>query len=490
MKELEKQFGFEVVPDRFVPMKPLEWRAAHPSLGSRSVLFAAEVNRLFHGIRAIGLPKNPNGSVNWVRFREFTHLSASNDAALDEVSEQMIEFAETVKFETDTLHFEGFDQLEALQGRIKAKDVIAFKEAITTAGLIQEFVDRFEPGYEDLLERAPQNKRYPDWWSAEFDKSLIYALHQYGLICVSSWLVDPAYPFRAKIPPSAIKGFQRAAAKEVKKEKLAKPKDRSVYAFIYRKNSRLSRASIVIDYVLKRMERRKALDSTRKRAKWKIRPSADGKYACIISQHLKIVSFGRITSASFRTKQPMPVGFKAERTINGKMYMCEVDEDEGGLQFAVTNEDGERIVEKSANDAWTKALGLGETGCKKGAMYFGLKNSRVKGHLEEMEKEYKLGGKVDTGKEVMVMEPKVMKKQQEAVDGDDMTPEPFVLDVKWFPFHMFTAAPVHAAVVVTQPGEEKKIKKPPAAPTRLSGRPFQSVFQDPGYDGGTIDEDD
>jgi chromodomain-helicase-DNA-binding protein 7 len=489
MREFEKQFDFDIVPGRFVPMKPLEWRAAHPSLGSRSVLFAAEVNRLFHGVRAIGLPRNPDGSVNWVRFREFTHLSANNDAALNEVSDQMIEFAETVKSETDTLHFEGFDQLEALQGRIKAKDVISFKEAITTAGLIQEFVDRFEPVFEDLIERAPQNKRYPEWWSAEFDKSLIYALYQYGLICVSSWLVDPVYPFRSKIPPSALKGFQKAAAKEVKKEKLAKPKDRSVYAFIYRKNSRLSRASIVIDYVLKRMDRRKAQESIRKRAKWKIKPSADGKYACIVSQHLKIVSFGRITLASFRTKQPTPVGFKAERTINDKMYVCEVDESEGRVEFTVMNEEGERFVERSVNDVWTKALRMGDTGCKKGAMYFGLKNSRVKGHLEEMEKEYKVGGKVSTEKKMKVAEPKATKKQHEEFDGDSMTPEPFVVDVKWFPFNMFRTAPAEAPAVV-QHGEERRTRNPRMAPTRLAGRPFQSMFQDPGDDGGIIDEDD
>jgi hypothetical protein len=165
-------------------------------------------------------------------------------------------------------------------------------------------------------------------------------------MCVSSWLVDPVYPFGSRIPSSALKGFQKAAAKEVRKEKLAKPKDRSVYAFIYRKNSRLSRASIVVDYVLKRLERRKAQESTRKRAKWKIKPSADGKYACIVSQHLRIVSFGYITPASFRTKQPTPVGFKAERTISNKMYVCEVDENEGRLDFTVTNEEGERFVEK------------------------------------------------------------------------------------------------------------------------------------------------
>jgi hypothetical protein len=132
---------------------------------------------------------------------------------------------------------------------------------------------------------------------------------------------------------------------------------------------------------------------------------------------------------------------------------------------------------------------MGETGCKKGAMYFGLKNSRVKGHLEEMEKEYKVGGKVDTEKEVKAVEPKVTKKRPKEVDGDSMTPKPFVVDVKWFPFSMFRAAPVQARPVVAQSGEERRVRRPPAAQTRPVGRPFQSMFQDPGDDGGIVDDD-
>jgi hypothetical protein len=195
------------------------------------------------------------------------------------------------------------------------------------------------------------------------------------------------------IPPKFVKLFDSAAAKEAKKLKLVRPKDLSIYSFLYRQNVRICRAITVVDSVRKRRDKAATRDSHKKK-------SSKRSYELVASSSLKVVSFGEITPASFRLKGvPVPIGFVAERAhqddaTQKQHYRCSIIERRGLPRFLVVPMDGTETEYEgdTPSNAWKGALQFEEKGITKvklqGATLFGLCNPMVKERLAQMVSDY------------------------------------------------------------------------------------------------------
>jgi hypothetical protein len=83
---------------------------------------------------------------------------------------------------------------------------------------------------------------FPEWWTVDFDVSLMGALYEYGTLQVSAWLVDVRYPFLRLIPAAHLEEFHSAAILEKAEGRTVRPTTPGVVWFIYRREVRMERA--------------------------------------------------------------------------------------------------------------------------------------------------------------------------------------------------------------------------------------------------------
>lgn len=341
---LETQFDDSnislIPPSSFVPMPPLEWREKFISIHTRKSLYSHELTKLFNSIRYYGIKEKPSGKIDMKEVKETADLQNVPDEIISNAIENLKLLTSTVKTETDTINFDGFPDLEPLKSRITAKDAISFSRAIKVMHGVNTFVNNYCELSDEFVKKAPKNPHLPSWWTPEHDTKMIFAVHQYGTAVVSSWIVDPNFPFRAHIDDKLLKSFEKAANKEKKKgNKIVRPQKLGDFQFIYRKRSRLARIITVVDYVNAKIEKN-------------LSKKFSSQYELVASSSLRIVSFGKYLGNHSRFGV-CPVGYVCERLYGDSKkdwYRCEIQADENDrLLFSV--EKMKKRNDESSDDA-------------------------------------------------------------------------------------------------------------------------------------------
>ncbi|OHT14974.1 SNF2 family N-terminal domain containing protein [Tritrichomonas foetus] len=314
------------LPRNFEPMNPAKWREQHAYLQDRFVLYYHELLKLFNFIKYYGIIEKSNGSVNVKKMKEKVELDSVSNELLLRTIEQLNAFSSTIKSESDAVNFDDYPELEPLQNRVKAKDFLSYARTVEVMRAVNKFVENYCEYSDILIAKTPKNSHLPTWWTPQHDAKLAFAIHNYGTAFVSSWIIDPQYPFINHIDDDLLPDFKKAASKEKKRNKLVKPPKLGDFSFLYRKRSRLSRVVLACEYVNKRLEK-------------SLRNNFDpSKYEMVLSSKLRIISFGEYKG--HHTKFGIcPVGFISERQYgeNEKnWYICEIQEDQNKrLQFLV-----------------------------------------------------------------------------------------------------------------------------------------------------------
>lgn len=404
LSEFETQYNDDNdLPSDFAPDPPDVWEQKHPELEKRVVVFNNDVYRIFSTVKAIGVPTITPDSheTDWGRFISFSNLTDIDEALIHEVTSQILSLCEILPNEFTPIPWDSFESLETLKGRVKAKDFMQLKKTIPWNAKIHNFCATYTPSMMEIIKQTPKNPRFPDWWSAEHDRCLIFALDQYGILKLTSILVDPSFCFHNHIPVEEREKFEEAAAEEAISGTMVRPKNPSSFSFLFRKNTRVRRAVNVIEFVEKKLS-----GAPVKGKRSKDRSKVDtSKYEYIATKKLRIRTFGVLRESSYRAKiPPVPIGFISERQLTpdegGGCFMCEVTEKDNRPWFTVTllGEDGEKPEDplsyssKSPTDAWRGALELIYQGAvqvrRPGMPSFGFTNKYVRSRLEEMEAAY------------------------------------------------------------------------------------------------------
>ena len=413
---LETQYSEDepVILQHFEPLTPSEWREQHTNLQSKSIIYNHELVKLFNTIRCYGLIQDNSKTeptLDVQAIKEKADLDHISNDLIQRTIEQLNELSGTVKTDNDPVDFSKFKDLEALHTKVKAKDLLSYSRTIEVMNSINIFVDSFCDSSKEFAAKAPKNIHLPSWWTYEDDISLIFALHQYGTIFVSSWIIDPNFRFRQHLTDDLLRLFEKAAAKEKKYDKAIRPQKLGDFIFLFRKRSRLARAMMVADYVNKKLKKGKSrknktskdnsTDGTSPKEKGRKSKKSQlaSKYELVVNHTLHIVSFGEYKG--HKSKFGIcPVGFTSERLYgdNSKeWFVCSIFENfDHELLFSVKrmsdDDPSHASVSNSPIKSWRMALGKNEDDSSlklHGVLLFGLSNKKVKEKLLSMKANYK-----------------------------------------------------------------------------------------------------
>ena len=261
--------------------------------------------------------------------------------------------------ESEEIDFSSYQKLKALQGKVSAKDIRKALQVIKDMKQIHLFIRKLGRRRTDYIKTCPPNQQGPGWWSWEHDKALIQSLSQYGINIVTTWVADPALPFRQHIPKELLESFDEAAAKEKQKGKLFKPNDIGDFVFLYRERSRVSRSLAVINHVSKEMKKNKKVAEKEKKHHKKSHETENPQFVLKPNPHLRIVSLGKLKNDKqfIRKSTPFPVGFVSERKYkipgskgNSLWFKCEIQEQEGKPVFIVSSDKADPPICLTGND--------------------------------------------------------------------------------------------------------------------------------------------
>jgi chromodomain-helicase-DNA-binding protein 7 len=396
VEELEKQFGNEEikVPIDFDPMSPNDWNMAHPDLLARSSLTEPELAALFQAIASIGLPVRKDDSVDWARLKAHANIRSVTTEAVKQVGSALANFVQGFdgadSDESVAIDGERFPEWVGLNmtGRVLRK----MQNTMKNMERIHSFVATVTPKKWEIVKDAPKSGQLPEWWGDPEDRALIECLSEYGVIPFATWLVDPVFPFRRRVPENLVETVEKMAQLERKRvgKAVKCPKELDTFACIATQRSRVARALAVIEFVQRK--------SAAKRQKQKRRDEP-------ASKPLNVLEVGHVVPKPkfFSRYGPLPVGYAAVRKFPGRVfkdapqayYRCEIRENGDAPLFVVTAIDNEHLVIEgsSINGVWRQLLehlGLdnsvtGARALKIGYRLFGLLSPEVQEKIKQIQ---------------------------------------------------------------------------------------------------------
>jgi hypothetical protein len=403
---IEQQYADEkfAVPPDFDPMPPAEWRDTHPALLARGTLVEAELHALLQAITSYGLPRRPDGEVDWSRLKESANLGSVTTDAVRAAGEQLRQFLDDCEVDLDERAEVRVPETLAEIAPLGNLAVIAIRRArknIKRLYRVHAFMAEVTAKKWEIARDAPKPSDAPDWWGPEEDRALITALGEYGVGALAIWIADPLLPFCRHIPADSLDTIGKLAVTERKRTgKAAKlPKELEEFTFINFPNRRLTRANTVIEFVEKKCK------STRHSKKHRSKGFGENEKHLELqsSKSLKILSLGELVwrSGYFTKFGPFPVGFtsvrcfpvRPDKEVPIAPYRCEIRDGGEHPLFVITSLVDEKLVVKdySIGRVWAKlrerlGLSVEKKGPKAGMLLFGLLQAHVRKQLAEMEK--------------------------------------------------------------------------------------------------------
>jgi chromodomain-helicase-DNA-binding protein 7 len=201
----------------------------------------------------------------------------------------------------------------------------------------------------------------PPWWRSEHDVALLQALNDFGLLYVSSWLVDVDRPFAAHVNEFQFAELSRLAAMEAEQRRVVKPREMDDLAFLFNDKTKVSRALLVVQFV----ENEEMGAQPEVSEKPKVEDPGDGELPSVpweVNGQLVVVKWGKFMRSDFQ----YPVGYVSHRQYHSidnpaeKAWYeaaTEIGAD-GTLLFRVTDlsDETRTWVHQSASGVWEQVI--------------------------------------------------------------------------------------------------------------------------------------
>ena len=320
-------------------LTPEEWRSVHEDLFNRSMMSNDELVSLFQTVTAFGFPEKTEDDttiVDWERIANVSNLSCLKLDAFQNEGELLLALAND-EFEPDS-KLDVSSRLGPYGNRVWISRLRTNHRDLRR---VRRFVSHITDEQKEHMQKMKTWDLAPEWWNWEMDLGLLQALSDYGLLYVSTWLIDPDRPFAAHLAESAKSEYRRLADIEREKGKSQKPKEGGELDFIFNDKTRMSRALAVIQFTDVRES--KARHRTARELE---QPEASPLFTELpelpieLGNQLTVFDLGEFTSESSN----YPVGYKCHRLYFSITDPCtkawyeattEINED-GNFQFKVT----------------------------------------------------------------------------------------------------------------------------------------------------------
>ena len=303
-------------------MEPNEWYDAHQSLFNRSAMTNEELQNLFQTLALTGIiykseksktdfnkiienyrneqsksnennqgTKNPSNDDTKVKHEKAESSEKNSSSESNEKEKHDVTDENSVDWDTlrkyacldcvsvECVSQEGEDLLKLVRDELSKEEaepilerlgnygnkiwISRCKSTIRDIAKIRIFAKSITEEKEKKTSKMRTWDSAPNWWSTEHDIALVNALSEFGLIFVSSWLIDPDRPFLQHLPANSIDDFVKAAETENIKFRPQRPRDAGDLSYLYNDKNRLLRANAIIQYVDSRIDKKRKTETVK-----------------------------------------------------------------------------------------------------------------------------------------------------------------------------------------------------------------------------------
>lgn len=255
----------EELPDHF--MTPIEWKEKHLNLFNRDSMTDDEFRSLFQTLVLLGFPnvkkseqtnnEQITDEIDWKRIQKFSGLKCINLEVFTNECKKLLDLARDSIDENELSVV--FDKLSSYGNRVW---IAKFKKSYNELKEIRKLYSEIDK--KEIQTYIGKYKTWdiaPSWWNSQCDLALFDAINDYGNLLVTTWIIDPKYPFREHIPLSLIDEFQKAFELENERLRYQKPKNLDCLDFLYSERNRISRVYTLTQKILKSIKKQNDYDN-------------------------------------------------------------------------------------------------------------------------------------------------------------------------------------------------------------------------------------
>jgi chromodomain-helicase-DNA-binding protein 7 len=402
ISELEPDINDDlIVPEGFIPIPLQEWMAQHPVPAETETPGPDILLQVARLITEWGLPRKSSTDFNtdWGRLLKHIDNPPFSELELTSIGEEL--YAAIKNFSTpQAIEFKGI--LQQLNGAILDVEITEMRSAIDTHHDLEIYMFAPVDCRTYALAVVNRDPAFPAWWNRELDRALMNAMYSYGLRKVSSFLVDPQFPFLQHIPPKRVGAFRRAAAQELSgagAKAGTLPWEVHSFHFLYSRHLRFRRVTAIAKHI-------KVVPA---RMPVSIAPPILSPPQPQIGPH-DIQDFGTMTRQSYNHQRRygglvIPVSYTAHVSLvdmDGKVhpFLCIVNQAINTLAFVVVSFGihGRLYEADSPDQVWRLVLRSEHLTCDfqegMGYQLYGLDLAHVRKKITDMDRAFRVAQRI------------------------------------------------------------------------------------------------
>jgi chromodomain-helicase-DNA-binding protein 7 len=293
-----------------------------------------DFSKLFQILVAFGFPIDGQGDVD---FGQIAHISGFVAVPRDVFKAECETILRLAQGELDD-----HEPIQRRLGQFSGKSWLGrLRSNHRDLRRIRSFVSQMTPLQLQAADAVRPWDAAPPWWRSEHDIALLQALNDFGLLYVSSWLVDVDRPFAAHVNEFQFAELSRLAAVEAEQRRVVKPRETDDLAFLFNDKTKVSRALLIVQFV--ENEEKKAHEQVSAEPEVED-PCGGGELPTLpweVNGQLVVVKWGQFVGSDFQ----YPVGYASHRQYHSidnplqKAWYEAATEigDDGGFLFRVTD---------------------------------------------------------------------------------------------------------------------------------------------------------